>query len=180
MNIIFLDIDGVLNTKRYRDIQVKYDGINEEEAKFNFDPKCMKFLKKIVEETNAYIVISSTWKYDKEKDDDLYWLNLIGNLNIYKLKDRVIDCTPDLRAELRTFNCRSAEIEKWLTLNNGKVNNFVIIDDDYNINECIINHLAPCEEQYGFNEDVYMIAKKILNNEYVENISSLLYDYNIF
>ena len=46
--IIFLDFDGVIVTF---------------ETRFNdIDPECAKHLKRVVDETGAFIVISSTWR----------------------------------------------------------------------------------------------------------------------
>ena len=54
--IIFLDIDGVLNTKSYRenpDVDYYNDFISDHN---------MRFLKHIVMATDAKIVLSSTWR----------------------------------------------------------------------------------------------------------------------
>ena len=56
MKIVFLDIDGVLNSLNYRrrmGMQYFSDMI---------DRRKMPLLKKIVEATNAKIVLSTTWR----------------------------------------------------------------------------------------------------------------------
>jgi len=53
MKVIFLDIDGVLTTAN---------------KKWTFDENCVKHLVDIINETDAYIVISSSWRsYDLEE-----------------------------------------------------------------------------------------------------------------
>ena len=53
MKIIFLDIDGVLNRHTWND-----------EAKSCFmEPECIKNFNKILNETNAKVVLSSAWRY---------------------------------------------------------------------------------------------------------------------
>jgi histidinol phosphatase-like enzyme len=61
VKIIFLDIDGPLNTKKHVMEQVKNGKISWYEAQFNFDPDSMKNLQEIAEKTDARIVIISTW-----------------------------------------------------------------------------------------------------------------------
>lgn len=59
--IIFLDFDGVLNTARW------HSQANEDEQKDeygdSFDPEAVTNLAKIIEETGADIVVSSSWKF---------------------------------------------------------------------------------------------------------------------
>ena len=53
---IFLDIDGPLNTARN-------DYLDPEKYGHHFDNEAVKNLRKIVDATNASIVISSSWKH---------------------------------------------------------------------------------------------------------------------
>lgn len=61
MNIIFLDVDGVLNSIEY--LTEKHNELKrtlkQEEM---LDTVCIKNLKQIVDKTNARIVITSSWK----------------------------------------------------------------------------------------------------------------------
>lgn len=60
MKVLFLDIDGVLNTKYW------YTQMDRNTPKdkygYAFDPNSVANLKRIVEDTGAEIVISSSWK----------------------------------------------------------------------------------------------------------------------
>ena len=60
MKVIFLDIDGVLNTGWW------YTQMDRNTPKdkygYAFDPNSVANLKKIIDETGADIVISSSWK----------------------------------------------------------------------------------------------------------------------
>lgn len=159
MNIIFLDVDGVLNTPRYIEYQIKYDRLDGYDAQFNFDPICMKNLKELVEKTNAKIVISSTWRLLR-KEKDIYWIELMNNLRLYGLEDKVIDCTPSLDIDTN----RGQEIKKWIEENNDKdIENFVIIDDDTDMDD-IFDKLAKCDIKRGFTREVKEVAFKILSN----------------
>lgn len=68
MKIIFLDIDGVLNTERNNN---KNYGRPRP-----FDPEAISALNKIIKETDAKIVISSSWRYmyDTESMGELLFL----------------------------------------------------------------------------------------------------------
>ena len=58
MKIIFLDIDGVLNSERY------YITVDRDRAGWNrFDPKVVSFIKKLIEELSVKLVISSSWRF---------------------------------------------------------------------------------------------------------------------
>lgn len=56
MKVIFLDIDGVLNTKYWENMKVR------DQYGHTFDPNSVANLARIIEETGAEIVISSSWK----------------------------------------------------------------------------------------------------------------------
>lgn len=62
MKVIFLDFDGVMDTAYY-DNYLNYMGLPEKD-KYGvvFDPDCIANLRRIIDETGAGIVVSSTWK----------------------------------------------------------------------------------------------------------------------
>ena len=61
--VIFLDFDGVLNTEQYQ-AWLAIEGKPKKDAWGPlFDPRAVANLQKIVEATDARIVISSSWRY---------------------------------------------------------------------------------------------------------------------
>ena len=61
--IIFLDFDGVLNIEHYQGL-LQYQGKPwQDEYGAFFDPKAVKQLKRIIDATDADIVVESSWKY---------------------------------------------------------------------------------------------------------------------
>ena len=113
MNIIFLDVDGVLNSIEY--LTEKYNSLKrilkQEEM---LDTACIKNLKEIVDKTNSKIVITSSWKIC-----DLDILNKVFSkydLKIYGITKNYGDK-------------RGKEIREWLSINKD-VCNYIIIDDD--------------------------------------------------
>jgi len=159
MNIVFLDIDGVLNTHDYLVKQVEQDGISSYQAQFNFCPDSLENLKQIVEETDAKIVISSTWRISfKCAYDDphrKFWKAIMKNLASIGIHKRVIGITPSLN----DTRIRGEEIKSWLS--NNQVNNFVIIDDDSDMVD-LMNHLAKYSWSDGITKEVKDKAINIL------------------
>lgn len=152
INIIFLDIDGVLNTGENQDLQEEKDGQIKFEHQFNFDKECMKNLKEIILEFNAYIVISSSWRIEKEK---IYWDALIRNFKEYDIDNRIIDKTPSFSTT------RGEEIMRWISNNQNKVSNYVILDDEDDMGQ-LIDNLILCNDYYGFDAEAKIKAKQIL------------------
>ena len=135
--IIFLDIDGVLNSEEYfktlPPVSTELDDIDESKV---------QLLKEIVDRTGAQIILSSTWRdidcNDCKKAMEIYQY-LLNTLKKYGLS--ILDKTPYI-------NCnRPKEIVTWLNENighDGMV--FVSLDDDfseekykeYEIEDCLI------------------------------------------
>lgn len=118
MKIIFLDIDGVLNViPQGRD---KYGSCFHKHFEEN--------LKWIVKETNAKIVISSTWRFSGIEIMKEMWKER-------DLPGDIIDITPftsvvtDYDASFSERAERGNEIRDWLN-KNGDVEKYVILDDD--------------------------------------------------
>lgn len=111
MKVIFLDIDGVLNSDEYFD---KIKDLNIQGIQSEVDIEKIKLLKKAIDETGAKVVLSSSWRYTRNA---LYLKELLLQYDIYT------DSTPFLQ------NKRGLEIKKWLD-NNPSVEDFVILDDE--------------------------------------------------
>ena len=123
--ILFLDIDGVLNPQWWerKKPSDKY-GVP-------FDPKTVACLEKIIAETGANIVISSSWKN--------MGLSVVQDMWRERgLPGKVIDITPDYLSE--SLLCselnndyvlyeRGCEIKGWLFLHKDKISHYVIVDD---------------------------------------------------
>lgn len=160
MKIIFLDIDGVLNSE---ESIVKYH--DEAEAKNEpyqdytaiFPEEYMNNLKEIVDKTNAKIVVSSTWRLGFP--DDSHWLKLMYNLEEYNLDKKVIGVTSN------RGRWRCEQIKEWLEANKELgIDNFVILDDDsFDMGEYVDTKLAKTSWKTGLIESVKDRAIEILN-----------------
>lgn len=119
MKIIFLDIDGVLNSRAY-------DRKRNWNEQTDIDETRLPLIKQIVDATNAKIVLSSTWRehWDRQpsrcKEDGRYI-----NKTFSKYGLTVFDKTPNLGIHA----LRSDEIRKWLNDCKEYIESFVILDD---------------------------------------------------
>lgn len=149
MKILFLDIDGVLNSRHFFLKQKNNLSISENAI----DPIAVDILNKIVMLTSCDIVISSTWRLPylwDNKIEDLF--ALLKNVGI---KANFVGITPD-----SNYTCRGDEIQAWLDKNQN-IDSFVIIDDNNDM-----NHLQHFLVQTSFNDG--------LQNEHINKIVDIL------
>lgn len=114
--VIFLDVDGVLNDKD-TPTRTKRGYLFVDESK-------ILLLKKIVDATQAKIVLSSTWRYDR--NDQRYngeFLELKEALAAHGLE--IYSYTPVDAIGIR----RGMEIKAWLGTH-PEVKKYVILDDE--------------------------------------------------
>lgn len=128
--VIFLDIDGVINTKDWHSRMTK--DTPKDEYGYAFDPVAVANLAHILDETDADIVISSSWKFYGVPKLRKMW-------EIRNLPGTILDITPNTVSDEMLLNanldemelgvCRGNEIKEWLSKHKGEVSNYVIIDD---------------------------------------------------
>jgi hypothetical protein len=179
MKIIFLDIDGVLNTIKQVMYLVNSKICNGYDAQFRFDPVAMKNLKEIADHSGAYIVISSTWrlgngKWDKYgayiqhlKTDDRHWNEMMRNFEEIGIKKKVIGVTPYIINDHYDHDERGIEIRKWMEqfkkVTKKTIENFVILDDDGDMCEFRETNWVKClPYEGGITDEVKNKALKIL------------------
>jgi len=119
MKIIFLDIDGVLNSR-------VYDRKRNWNEQTDIDETRLPLIKEIVDATDAKIVLSSTWRQHWDKDPNR--CDVDGryiNKTFAKFGLAIFDKTP----YLGNTALRREEISKWLKETEQDIEAFVIIDD---------------------------------------------------
>lgn len=119
MKVIFLDIDGVLNSRAY-------DRKRNPDELTNIDETRLPLVKMIVDATEAKIVLSSSWRKHWSIDpllcdDDGDYIN--NTFAKYGLE--IYGKTPDLGITAE----RPDEVRTWLNTAEETVDSFVIIDD---------------------------------------------------
>jgi hypothetical protein len=112
--ILFLDIDGVMNTT---------DSILRHQSNRIFTPESIRCLEKIVAETGCKIVISSTWR---EEEQWRILPEVFTRNGLAAALEQIIDRTPILPAE--DGPTREDEIDCWLAESNYQ-GLYAILDD---------------------------------------------------
>jgi hypothetical protein len=149
MKVIFLDIDGVMNSTDEMLELLKQKPKNRSDVTLPSDAKC-SLLKQLVDDTGAEIVLSSSWRLSLNAIQDVidafrpYGLTLSGFTCQYVAKSK-FKGTKYYKIEPRYYHVgydptepnnesvyiedRGAEIAYWL-LKHPDVKNFIILDDE--------------------------------------------------
>lgn len=150
MKYLFLDIDGVLNhnkwyeSERLKELSPTFIRWEQE----CFDPECVQRVNRILKETDARLVVSSSWRLDLE----LPHIFAAVGLPIDFDTTHTGDC----------YDTRGEEIEGFLEEN--PCENYVILDDDTDFTEKQLkNHFVHCSNKEGLTEEKTNQAIKILN-----------------
>ena len=151
MKVIFLDIDGVLNSDEYVE-KVKKSDIQGIER--DIDIEKVKLLKRAIDGTGAKVVLRSTWRYTKNAR---YLKELLANYGIR------VDSTPYIQDK------RGLEIKKWLSENQG-VEDFLIIDDEIfdSFDEGLMKKLVKISNGNGRSLGEGLLPKDV--NEIIERL----------
>lgn len=184
MKVIFLDIDGVLNS----DAMLKRKPYPNCHGLTGIDKYAVKKLKAIVEATDAKIVLTSSWKksFDIFKRnnykviysyiiehgfyyvEELEFAGVFGKYlsnKLYEEKLKVFDTTS--KAEYGNSDKRGTGILNYIKEN--QVDNYVILDDeifaDYREKPEILNHLVLTDFLVGLTDEDVNKAIKILKGE---------------
>ena len=124
MKVLFLDIDGVLNSTRSLMVTgAGYAGLMEKYDDPKLDPVAVGLLMMAVVKFDFKIVLSSTWRLGFTPGELIHlWQDSMGRY--YGWPDfPIIGRTPDLDMY------RGFEIEAWLN-DHAPVEDFIILDDD--------------------------------------------------
>jgi hypothetical protein len=148
MNIIFLDIDGVLRTHKSDLEWIEKVGLPIPEKQYrNFSTKSVSNINFIHSFIRCKIVITSNWKLYHTLDELKQIFREQG------IQPEVIDVTG-------ISTSRGEEISDWLSVND--VDNWVVIDDQVKDLVSIDNSkIVKCDYQIGFEDD--LLVDKVLD-----------------
>ena len=136
MKVVFLDLDGVLNTEDYF-ASLKDKGLPTEDSFGNlFSPEAIENLRKIIEAMDAQIVVSSSWRFAGLGTLKQMWKERSLPGNLYDITSlNVADDYIRAHMEDQSFDfyeamtsAREMEISAWLQ-EHPEVTNYVILDD---------------------------------------------------
>ena len=153
--IIFLDIDGVMNS------EVDFLLTGKHEEAHDISGRCVGLLNELVKETEAEIVISSVWRYNNTKEDLQALFDSKGFIG------KIIDVTPIYSKE---YTVRGNEILGWIKANEkyleqsySDFNAYIIFDDDSDMLYWQRENFILIDGFTGLTRNKIYKAKRMLN-----------------
>lgn len=150
MKVIYLDIDGVMNSAEFDRLICNYrhGGI------YNiFDQRACLRLMNLIDETGAYVILSSSWRIDENsrKEVDI-------QLRPYRIK--VVGYTGQERGQ------RGDQIAAHLAAH-PEITEYVVFDDDDDM-DAVRSHFVKTTFEHGLQDEHIELAKQILNGHLLE------------
>lgn len=169
MKVVFLDIDGVLNSQAWFDRQANegltgFDPSDEEAWLTMLDPDCVARLDRLVAAHDAKVVISSSWRQLLEPSTIARLLARRG------FRGEVIGATTTSNALTPTRKTqRGDQIAHWLATASvtSDVTSFVILDDDEDMVHLAPRHVKTAWAK-GLTEDDAARASELLAERLLE------------
>ena len=150
MKVLFLDIDGVLNSIRTCTATGAYPHDFDEKGKRRFDWIAVSLIRKLCVDHDAKIVISSTWRTTYSPTEIGLGLTL-----------PCIDRTPVLNTH------RGVEIDTWLN-SHPEVTHYAIVDDDSDMLFHQREYFVQTDAQEGLLYRDYKLLDSILRKAPIE------------
>lgn len=164
MKIIFLDIDGVINPNTNIWARKK-KGEPTDSYNITLPGDKIYRLKRIVDNTNANVVISSSWRIgfiSATMKPSKAYMNAYNQLTPYGIN--IIGWTP-----LHRKRHRGTEINWWLNefqIKNGYKPDYIIIDDNIEDLLCLHRgHIVKTTTLLGLQDEHVNIAINLLNHQ---------------
>lgn len=167
-NIIFLDIDGVLNCQLFYDSEQfiearkKDFNIRENYIESQICRKRISWLNGLCEETQSVIVVSSTWRSSYTVDELQELFNSMGGT--FTVLDKTGHCESRVRGvEIKNWlhdNC-----EKYFGVMYFDFYRYAIIDDDSDMLLNQENHFFHCDNYSGLTPNTCYKIKRFFTHE---------------
>lgn len=141
MKILFLDIDGVLNNQAlFKKNHEEYNRSGKFEP-YPVDFDSIAELNRVLDETGAFIVLSSSWRGVEELEDRLAEVGVLNRCHPHYRTPR--HGSPD-----KPYVNRGTEIKDWLD-NHPEVGTFAIVDDDSDMLEEQMPYFVQTSFEFG-------------------------------
>lgn len=178
MKVIFLDIDGVLNSQLWYSKRRNFNTgeVNDKYPFYEFDPDAVIQLNRIIKETNSKMVISSTWRKNRTLEELQELLNyvgvegeVIGKTNVLSLYSRgeyvgsaergnEIELYLNDIGKFQRINWSKEEQQKYI--DKAIIKNYIILDDDSDMLYSQREHFIQTTNEAGLD---LIIADKAIN-----------------
>jgi len=147
-NIIFLDFDGVICNPETCIAEGEKCGFSY------IDPVSARLVRRLCEDHNCKLVISSSWRILFERDSIVAILSAAcASLGNYVMSG------DKWSTERSSLGHRGTEIKKWIDSNFNEFETFVILDDDSDM-EPLHNNFVKTDIYSGFRFNHYLQAKQ--------------------
>ncbi len=148
MNVIFLDVDGVLNSYKFAE-KMREEGVDVFREDI-LNTKSLRLLKQLCEKSGAIIVLSSSWRRIPEARK-----NLVSQLQNFGLE--IHSDTP------HRGGCRGNDITGWFNRHPDiSVEHYVILDDDSDMDVHMMHLVKTSFYDWGFDAKAYRTALEML------------------
>lgn len=154
--IIFLDFDGVLCTMRQAVAEGDFGLLG------NLDPVAIRFLDRMCQQYNIWVIISSTWRIGETFIFFNSLFKAAGAFNISKSLYFKDFCTPSLSG------IRGLEIEDWLKRNDDVTLDYLILDDETDMLDYQMSRLVKTDSLNGMMLDQYIKIKDTLKEQFTK------------
>lgn len=154
MKVIFLDIDGVLNSQRSCMAfgGFPWPGKHKERSWEKFDSVAIGLLRRITTKTGAVCVLSSTWRLGA---DDAFLSDLSAHLGV-----QIVGMTRSTYLN----EVRGNQIQDWLN-ENPEVERWCILDDDSDMLPEQMDNFVKVNYQDGLSYQNHLDVIRILGGE---------------
>lgn len=146
MNVIFLDVNGVLISNEHLNF-IKAFMLYDGNVACWFDDECLTNLKHVVDETKSKIIITSKWRFKPE-----YLAVLLDKLKEYELEKDIISLTVNNK-----YNNKLEEI--YDKINKLNIDNYIILDSNRKLN--IPNHFETNSNTGLTYNDAKRVVKRL-------------------
>lgn len=160
-NVLFLDIDGVLNSHQWFEKRIKSHG-DEDDTRRQHDlsmlcPDLVGYLNDFLNECPCKVILSSTWRRNTHIDEMTELLKLKG------FDHKIEGATP---IHNDRWSLRGNEIREWIRThvdNDAEFNRYVIFDDDSDMLLWQKDNFFKIDSFTGLTPSICWRAKHFLN-----------------
>ena len=154
MKVIFLDIDGVLNSQDYMVRQYMMGVLPDDKI----DPDAVARLNQITDATGAVIVISSTWRLH------FLWRKNSEGLKVLLKEEGITGTILDVTPDHQKYRGRGGEIQDWMDHCGQPIESFVILDDSDDMDHLIVRlirtNFRDGLQDVHVKQAIHMLGKK--------------------
>lgn len=167
---LFLDIDGVLN----HDVWFNSPSYKNNQANWQvsmFDPTCVERVNRILQETGAKLVVSSSWRDMKDLPEIFAGVGLPTEFDITPYAEVIypdaFPITDFFSDETDVRYWRGSEIKWYLDHNAKEDYTYCILDDDCDMLDEQLEYFVSTSNPKGLTDKLTDKAIEILNHGYV-------------